>query len=110
MQKTKKRDKVETDKRAKRSFELAGIYYADVNKVKSKSRAILNMRKDGEDLDAKEEAFMQDIIKNHDKMAAKMKDFVKFTVGVHPDHEQTRCFFVVKKDGSKEDFSVSKCI
>ena len=39
-----------------------------------------------------------------------MKDYEHFEVGVHPDFEKTRCFFVVKKDGAKEDFSVTKCI
>jgi len=39
-----------------------------------------------------------------------MKDFESFEVGPHPEFEKTRCFFVVKKDGTKEDFSVSKCI
>lgn len=39
-----------------------------------------------------------------------MKDFVGFEVGVHPTYEKTRCFFVLKSDGSKEDFSVTKCI
>ena len=39
------------------------------------------------------------------------------TVDNHPDYDNTRCFFVVRNDGSKEvrfdhgqDFSLSKCI
>lgn len=39
-----------------------------------------------------------------------MKDFDHFEVGEHPDYAKTRCFFAVKKDGAKEDFSISKCI
>lgn len=39
-----------------------------------------------------------------------MKGFAHFEVGQHPEHEKTRCFFVVRKDQTKEDFSVSKCI
>jgi len=39
-----------------------------------------------------------------------MKDFEAFEVGVHPSFEKTRCFFVVRKDGTKEDFSITKCI
>lgn len=53
---------------------------------------------------------MKEIVKFHDKGDEKMKNFDHFEVGVHPDYEKTRCFFVVKKDGTKEDFSVSKCI
>jgi len=39
-----------------------------------------------------------------------MKGFDHFEVHPHPEFNKTRCFFVVKADGSKEDFSVSKCI
>lgn len=46
----------------------------------------------------------------HDKHEEKMKDFSYFEVGVHPQYEKTRCFFVVKTDDTKEDFSCSKCI
>lgn len=42
--------KKESVKRMKTSYEIAGIYYNDINKVKSKSRAILNLKKDGEKL------------------------------------------------------------
>jgi len=80
------------------SYEIAGVYYADINKVKSKSRAILNLKKDGEKLTGNDEEFMKELIKFHDKGEAKMKDFESFEVGVHPDFEKTRCFFVVHQD------------
>ena len=82
----------------------------DLNKVKSKSRAILNIVKDGEKLAKADEEFMTDLIKFHHKHEEKMKDFDHFEVGPHPEFNKTRCFFVAKKDGKKEDFSVSKCI
>ena len=100
----------EKNKRAKLSYEIAGVYYSDINKVKSKARAILNLKKDGEKLTGNDEEFMKEIIKFHEKEADKMKNFDNFEVGIHPQFEKTRCFFVVKKDGSKEDFSVSKCL
>lgn len=92
------------------SYEIAGAYYADINKVKSKARAILNLKKDGEKLTGNDEEFMKEIIKCHEKGDQKMVEFEHFEVGVHPDHEKTRCFFVVKKNGDKVDFSVTKCI
>ena len=82
----------------------------DINKVKSKSRAILNIKRDGEKLDQADEDFMKEILKHHHKADAKMENFAHFEVGQHPEFSKTRCFFVVRKDGSKEDFSVSKCI
>jgi hypothetical protein len=100
----------EKSKKSKLSYEIAGVYYADINKVKSKARAILNLKKDGEKLAGNDEEFMKELIKFHDKGDDKMKDFEGFEVGVHPDYEKTRCFFVLKKGGAKEDFSVSKCI
>ena len=82
----------------------------DINKVKSKSRAILNLKKDGETLDAADADFMMELLKFHEKSEAKLADFDHFEVGVHPEYNKTRCFFAVKKDGDKQDFSVSKCI
>jgi hypothetical protein len=103
-------EKKEQVKRAKTSFEIAGVIYTDIGKVKSKARAILNLKNDGERLTGNDEAFMKDIIQFHDRVADKMKDFEAFEVGPHPDYDKTRCFFVIKKDEKKEDFSVSKCI
>ena len=100
----------ERAKRQKQSFTIAGIYYTDINKVKSKSRAILNIKKDGEKLDKPDEEFMSEILKFHDRHGDKVKDFSHFEVGAHPEFTKTRCFFVVNKAGAKEDFSVSKCI
>uniref|UniRef100_A0A7S3CI09 Uncharacterized protein n=1 Tax=Strombidium rassoulzadegani TaxID=1082188 RepID=A0A7S3CI09_9SPIT len=102
--------KEENLKRQKRSFTIAGVYYMDINKVKSKSRAIMNIVKDGEKIEEEDQAFITEILKFHDKAEHKMKDLYHFEVGFHPEFNKTRCFFVVKKDGSKEDFSISKCI
>jgi hypothetical protein len=100
----------EKTKKQKISYTIAGIHYMDINKVKSKSRAILNIKRDGETLDAPDEEFMKEILRHHSKFEAKMVDFASFEVGPHPEFVKTRCFFVVRKDGTKEDFSVSKCI
>jgi len=53
---------------------------------------------------------MKEILRFHDNHDSKMKNFTHFEVGCHPEFVKTRCFFSVKADGSKEDFSVSKCI
>ena len=97
-------------KRAKTSYEIAGVYYLDINKVKSKSRAILNLKQDNERLEGNDEAFVKEIISFHEKADAKLANFDHFEVGTHPNFDKTRCFFVVRKDGSKEDFSITKCI
>lgn len=108
--KTQDQKREEKAKKQKRSYTIAGIYYIDINKVKSKSRAILNNMKDGDALNEADTAFMNEIIKFHARSGDKLKDFASFQVGPHPEYNKTRCFFVVKTDGTKEDFSVSKCI
>lgn len=49
-------------------------------------------------------------MKYHEKADEKLKGLKDFTVGLHPEFKQTRCFFVIKEDGSKEDFSFHKCL
>lgn len=64
----KKQDKQsEKNKKAKLSYEIAGAFYADINKVKSKARAILNLKKDGEQLTGNDEEFIKELIKFHEK-------------------------------------------
>lgn len=66
--------------------------------------------KDGERLSKTDSDFMQELLKFHSKAAEKSADLEGFEVGPHPDFLKTRCFFIVKTNGTKEDFSVSKCI
>jgi len=82
--KTRNAEKKESVKRAKTSYEIAGVYYLDINKVKSKSRAILNLKKDGEKLEGNDEAFVKEIISFHERTEAKMANFTHFEVGTHP--------------------------
>ncbi len=97
-------------KRTRTSYEIAGVYYADINKVKSKARAILNLKKDGESLTGNDSEFIKELLDLHAKSSDKLREFDHFEVGEHPEFAKTRCFFVVRKDKSKEDFSISKCI
>ena len=109
-QRVRQQEKRETVKRAKTSYEIAGVYYLDINKVKSKSRAILNLKKDGEKIEGNDAEFLRWLLELHEKKDQKLKDFDHFECGTHPNHEKTRCFFVVRKDATKEDFSITKCI
>jgi len=53
---------------------------------------------------------IHELVKNHDNHEEKTKDLQHFTVGQHPEHTDSKCFFVVKKDGTKHDFSTKKCL
>ena len=68
------------------------------------------MKKDGERVEGNDAEFIKELLQFHDKKDSKLKDYDGIEVGTHPSFEKTRCFFIVKKDGSKEDFSVTKCI
>lgn len=78
--------------------------------MKSKARAILNLKKDGEKLTGNDSEFIKELLDLHAKGADKLRDFDHFEVGEHPEFAKTRCFFVARKDDTKEDFSISKCI
>jgi hypothetical protein len=47
----------------------------DINKVKSKSRAILNLKKDGEKVEGNDAEFLKELLHLHEKKDAKLKDF-----------------------------------
>lgn len=84
-----------SNKRAKneeeeRQYTIAGVTYANINKVKSKAKAIMNVKEDGQKLEGYEEEFMKHIIANHPKHEAKMKDFTHFSVDEHADYSNTR--------------------
>ena len=91
----KKRERAQDkSKRAKLSYEIAGVYYADIGKVKSKAKTILHLKQDGEKVTGKDEDFLKEIIAFHEKKEQKMRDFESFVVGQHPNYDKTRCFFV----------------
>lgn len=49
-------------------------------------------------------------MKFHDRAEEKLKDLKEVIVDINKDHPDTRCFYLVKSDGAREDFSVVKCI
>jgi hypothetical protein len=53
---------------------------------------------------------LKEILKYHEKGETKLNNLDYFTVNQHPIHQDSRCFFVIKTDGTSEDFSVIKCI
>jgi hypothetical protein len=57
-----------------------------------------------------EAAQVKELLSYHDSAESKLKGLKHFIVDVHPKYMDTRCLFAVKEDGSREDFSVVKCI
>lgn len=73
-----------------KAYKIAGTPYANINKVKSKAKAIMNIKEDGQKLEGYEDEFMREIIKHHDKHEEKMANFSHFTVDEHPSFKNTR--------------------
>ena len=91
-------------------IELGNEKYNNISLIKQLGRKILNETKDGEKIEGKNEEFLKNIFKYHHNYEDKNKDFDYFTTGKPKDFNFSRCFFVVKKNGQKEDFSIQKCI
>jgi len=94
----------------KKEVKLGDETFDDLSKVKTRMRRILSTSKDGEKISSPDHEFIYDLLKNHRNFDTKSKDLSYFTTGKHDEHDYSRCFFIVKTDGTKEDFSVHKCI
>ena len=73
-----------------RQYTIASVTYANISKVKSKAKAIMNVKEDGQKLEGYEEEFVKEILKNHPKHDEKMRDFANFVVDEHPSYPNTR--------------------
>ena len=84
--------------------------FKSLKEVKSVMGKLLKSAKVGEAIENPEAVFLKELLKFHERADEKLADFDHFEVGMHPEHNETRCFLVVKSDGRKEDFSFNKCI
>lgn len=57
-----------------------------------------------------EHNLVAELLSYHDNGKAKLANLKHFIVDVHPNYVDTRCLFAVKQDGTREDFSIVKCI
>lgn len=56
------------------------------------------------------EDFLKEVLKNHPKYEEKIKDFDYFTIGYHPEYQNSKCFLIMKTDGTVKDFSYKKTL
>jgi hypothetical protein len=94
----------------KNAVTLGDEIFTDVTKIRARARRILTSTKDGEKIASPDHDFLFDLVKNHNNGELKLKNFSFFTSGKPKEHDYSRCFFIIKNDSSKEDFSVHKCI
>lgn len=106
----KDKKKVTDNTFLKNSVTLGDETFTDLAKIKSRTRRILTSTKDGEKVPSPDHEFLLDILKFHRNFDEKAKNLSFFTTGKPKEHDYSRCFFIVREDGSQEDFSVHKCI
>ncbi|XP_027361635.1 DNA-directed RNA polymerase IV subunit 1 [Abrus precatorius] len=83
----------------------------DIQKLTSASRCILNKYSIDELLSERDKLTMLKVLRFHpcknEKFGTGARDI---KVGWHPKHKDSRCFHIVRTDGTVEDFSYRKCI
>ena len=89
---------------------LGGEKYNDITLIKNHMKNILNEIKDNEKIIGKNKEFIEDILKYHHNYNEKIKDIDYITVCKHDNSNYNRCFYIIKKNGEKVDFSIKKCI
>lgn len=83
--------------------------FLDVKDIRQKTRTIISRIEDNNKLESNDQSFLEDLLKYHPNKE-KSTDLDHFIVSKNTDHNNSRCFFIVRKNGSKEDFSVNKCL
>ena len=92
-----------------------GIYlgvqkFKSIKEMQSFFGKLLKSYQPGNPIAEAEAATMKELLKYHTNAEKKIDDIDHFEVGKHPQFSETNCFFIVRKDGTKEDFSFNKCI
>merc|ERR1712085_145894 len=85
--------------------------FLNVGALRGKVKEILNSRSDGEQLkkDGTDFKFITSLLEFHPKGAEKRKGLVGIKVA-KSEYGDSRCFYMVRDDGSSEDVSMKKCV
>lgn len=105
-----KQDKFDkTKSKLSKPVQLGTMKFLDIKDIRQKSRSILNNIQAGEKPHVNDEKFLKDILSYHPN-SNKGENLDYFTTGQNPDFSGSKCFLIVKSDGTTEDFSVNKCL
>ena len=102
-----KHDKTKT--KLSKPVQLGTMKFLDTKDIRQKARSILNNIQAGQKPQHHEEKFLKDILTYHPN-SNKGNDLDYFTTGQNPDYSGSKCFLIVKTDGTTEDFSINKCL
>lgn len=106
------RSKREADKKKEKTgpVTFSGKKYRSLDDLKTVFKNLLSKTRNGGEIDEKHSEMLKVLLKFHEKKEEKNVNVKGFTVDFHPIYKQTRCFFIIKDDDTKEDFSLHKCL
>ena len=64
----------------------------------------------GQTVEEPEASLLKELLRYHANADKKLGELDHFEVNYHPEYKDTKCFLVIKQDGTKEDFSYVKCV
>lgn len=96
-------------KKFRGKVKFAGATYPTMDTLKAVFKAMMVKNKDDVPIEGTGKEQLMELLKYHEN-PDKIKGVKAFVVSLHPDYKDTRCFFAVKEDDSKEDFSFHKCL
>lgn len=96
---------------AKRTpIQIGNEVFTTKKAVQERCREIIRGARDGEPLGAEVHSFLSALLAGHPQAEHKVKDGVdRFTVGPAPGFP-SRCFWLVRTDGTATDFSFNECL
>ena len=100
-----KRRKVEHHK----GVNMGGKMFSSVSALKNYVTSLLNGSAEGV-IDPHYHNLMMAVFRLHPEYDAKSHGLKTFAIGRHPEYPDSKCFFVVKEDGTRDDFSITKCL
>jgi len=102
---TMKKRKIERNK----SINMGGKLFSSVSQLKNYVNSLLNGSAEGV-VDPHYHNLLVAVSRLHPQFDTKFKSLKTFAIHKHPEHPESKCFFIVREDGSEEDFSISKCL
>ena len=108
-----RKGKKETVKQARHAqHTLGGKSFKNSKKILSYLKSIQNATTNGSEVEPKHVPLLLDLLKLHPNWGSKYceEDTKSFLVDKHPEYSETRCFFVIRQNGEREDFSMHKCL
>lgn len=109
--KTRKRGRNERRQAEEGPVSVGSEEFKSSQDVYDKVRGIMRSYKNDEPILGEDKKFVMSLLKAHPRAAEKLKYVRKVIVKENHQHDgNSRCFFVVNKDGAEEDISYVKCI